>query len=404
MKHPVFGPAALLTAAGLFFCMLFSPAARAAGQSELQGQVDSAKQQYQAESQKLSDAQASREQAEGQKQTLQSQKDEVAAQLANVSARVAQAQSDLAQAQADADAAAAALAEKQTEYDDRWDLYKQQIAALQELHDGGGIAMLSQISNLEELLTFSETLSEISRKTNEILAELDTEAGELAAQKQQADETAAGLAAAQQALSQQQSTLDTAQSRLADALMAADSTLSAQEAAVQAQQTATDEAKKQYETAAAELDAYVRAQSTKYSTPALHLSSLDFCCPLDSYRRISCVFGEADYHGIPHRGADFAAPSGTPIRAAADGVVSAATFHSSYGNYVQISHGTADDGNRYDTLYAHMTSSCVGVGQTVSRGDVIGYVGSTGDSQGYHLHLELRINGVRTDPLGYIPH
>jgi hypothetical protein len=68
---------------------------------------------------------------------------------------------------------------------------------------------------------------------------------------------------------------------------------------------------------------------------------------------------------------------------------------------VQIDHGTADDGSSYATLYAHMSSFCVSAGQTVHKGDVIGYVGNTGDVRGanggYHLHVELRINGTRTD-------
>lgn len=92
----------------------------------------------------------------------------------------------------------------------------------------------------------------------------------------------------------------------------------------------------------------------------------------------------------------------------ADGVVSAARAMNSYGNCVQISHGTADDGNNYASLYAHMASIAVSEGQTVTKGQVIGYVGNTGDvvgaNGGYHLHLELRINGSRTDAMRYIPH
>ena len=92
----------------------------------------------------------------------------------------------------------------------------------------------------------------------------------------------------------------------------------------------------------------------------------------------------------------------------ADGVVSAARSMPSYGNCVQISHGTADDGRNYATLYAHMSSFTVSEGQTVTKGQVIGYVGNTGDvvgaNGGYHLHLELRINGSRTNAMQYIPH
>ena len=170
----------------------------------------------------------------------------------------------------------------------------------------------------------------------------------------------------------------------------------------------TEEKRKAYEHATAALDAYLKAQSQKYQDPARHCS-LDFTCPLPSVGRISTYFGEPDaVYNKPHTGADMPAASGTLIYAVADGVVSAASARPSYGNCVQIDHGTADDGSSYATLYAHMSSFCVSAGQTVHKGDVIGYVGNTGDVRGanggYHLHLELRINGTRTDPLQYIPH
>ena len=162
-----------------------------------------------------------------------------------------------------------------------------------------------------------------------------------------------------------------------------------------------------YEDATAALDAYVREQSRRYTTADLHLTSLDFRCPLDSYGRITTQFAEPDPWGIPHRGTDFAAPGGTPIYAIADGVVSAARTMNSYGNYVQVSHGTADDGHRYDSLYAHMSSIAVAQGAAVQKGDLLGYVGNTGNvygaGGGYHLHLELRVDGSRVDPLGFVP-
>ena len=180
-----------------------------------------------------------------------------------------------------------------------------------------------------------------------------------------------------------------------------------QQAAAQAQAAVTDAAKKAYEAATAALDAYVRAQSQRYTTADLHLTSLAFRCPLDSYGRITTQFGEPDPWGIPHRGTDFAAPGGTPIYAIADGVVSAARTMNSYGNCVQVSHGTADDSHCYDSLYAHMSSIVVAQGDTVQKGDLLGYVGNTGNvygaGGGYHLHLELRVDGGRVNPLGYVP-
>lgn len=222
-----------------------------------------------------------------------------------------------------------------------------------------------------------------------------------------ADEAARQAVDAKAALEQQQAALADTQTALEAALLDANSTLTAQQAAAQAQAAVTDAAKKAYEDATAALDAYVREQSRRYTTADLHLTSLDFRCPLDSYGRITTQFAEPDPWGIPHRGTDFAAPGGTPIYAIADGVVSAARTMNSYGNCVQVSHGTADDGHRYDSLCAHMSSIAVAQGAAVQKGDLLGYVGNTGNvygaGGGYHLHLELRVDGSRVDPLGFVP-
>ena len=227
-------------------------------------------------------------------------------------------------------------------------------------------------------------------------------------QRQQAEAAATQAEQAAQALQARQDELTQTQTQLEQALQQASTELDSQQAAAEAQAAVTEEKRKAYEQATAALDAYLKAQSQKYQDPARHCS-LDFTCPLPSVGRISTYFGEPDaVYNKPHTGADMPAASGTPIYAVADGVVSAASARPSYGNCVQIDHGTADDSSSYATLYAHMSSFCVSAGQTVHKGDVIGYVGNTGDVRGanggYHLHLELRINGTRTDPLQYIPH
>jgi murein DD-endopeptidase MepM/ murein hydrolase activator NlpD len=96
-----------------------------------------------------------------------------------------------------------------------------------------------------------------------------------------------------------------------------------------------------------------------------------------------------------HAGLDFTAPIGTPIYAAADGVVKDAGFNTGgYGNRVVVNHGFG-----YETLYAHMVRIKARVGTKVKRGEVIGYVGSTGKSTGPHLHYEVHKNGIQLDPI-----
>lgn len=98
-----------------------------------------------------------------------------------------------------------------------------------------------------------------------------------------------------------------------------------------------------------------------------------------------------------HAGMDFTAPTGTPIYATGDGkVVRADAEASGYGNHVRIDHGYG-----YVTLYAHMSEMDVKIGQTVKRGDVIGYVGNTGKSVGPHLHYEVRKNDIPINPINF---
>jgi murein DD-endopeptidase MepM/ murein hydrolase activator NlpD len=99
-----------------------------------------------------------------------------------------------------------------------------------------------------------------------------------------------------------------------------------------------------------------------------------------------------------HAGMDIAAGGGTPIHAAADGRVIRAGWSGGYGRYTCISHG-----GRFTTCYAHQSRIGVHVGEYVRRGEVIGRVGTTGASTGYHLHFETRVNGVPKNPEKYLP-
>lgn len=120
--------------------------------------------------------------------------------------------------------------------------------------------------------------------------------------------------------------------------------------------------------------------------------------PLPGHTSMTTQFGEADAFGNPgHRGIDIPAPEGTPILAAHSGTVLICGWNDSFGNQVLI-----DDGAGFSTRYAHMTATAVSPGAVVTAGQVIGYVGSTGDSTGNHLHFEVSIGGTLTDPLGYV--
>ena len=112
--------------------------------------------------------------------------------------------------------------------------------------------------------------------------------------------------------------------------------------------------------------------------------------------RVDPITGEVS----SHTGTDIACAEGTPILAAADGTVTVAnsldSWGGSYGYYIQIDHGGG-----LETLYAHCSSICVTTDQQVQAGQVIGYVGHTGRATGSHLHLEVHVNGSRTDAMRY---
>lgn len=145
------------------------------------------------------------------------------------------------------------------------------------------------------------------------------------------------------------------------------------------------------------------AQPTETPAPVVQPSALPtlsdaansprFLCPVD-YKYISRFRSDED----GHRGDDLCADEGTEIRAAADGVVLAAQEHYSYGIFVELDHGTDADGLRWATLYAHMQKCIVQPGQTVTAGQVIGYLGHTGNTTGNACHFEMQVNGVLTEP------
>ncbi|MDP5103804.1 MAG: M23 family metallopeptidase [Erythrobacter sp.] len=98
-----------------------------------------------------------------------------------------------------------------------------------------------------------------------------------------------------------------------------------------------------------------------------------------------------------HTGIDLAAPSGTPVYATADGIIGRADWFSSYGLYISINHGAS-----METRYAHLSRLAVAAGDNVKKGDLIGYVGSTGRSTGPHLHYEVRVEGLAVNPIPYM--
>jgi murein DD-endopeptidase MepM/ murein hydrolase activator NlpD len=135
-----------------------------------------------------------------------------------------------------------------------------------------------------------------------------------------------------------------------------------------------------------------------YTPEGKHLRKAFLRSPLE-FSRITSGFSRARFHPVlqtwrAHKGIDYAAPTGTRVRATADGVVEFAGPQSGYGNVVIIEHQ-----GKYSSLYGHLSRLAVRSGQRVEQAEVIGYVGMTGLATGPHLHYEFRLDGRQQNPL-----
>lgn len=357
---------------------------------EQQAALEKVNQQLKEAQSDKADAQALKTQLEQQKSLLLSQIGTLTEQIGGLDNEIVNKQDEINQKQQEVD-------QKQAEYDQRWADFKDRMRAMQRLNDGGSIALLSSATNLYQLLTFSTTLEQIVSKDEEICQQLEDEHTQLEQQRAELEQAKADLEATKADYEAQKAALNSKTSELAENISQTDESISKAEAEEQALKEAQIEANKKVDEAAKELDAALNAANQAYGNASIQCS-LDFGRPLATYKYISCYFG-----GNGHRGTDYAAPGGTEIYAVSGGVVTAAAYHYSWGYYVQVYHGKDDNGNSYSTLYAHMNSApIVSVGQNVSKGQTLGYVGSTGNSTGNHLHLEMKVNNVLVNVMNYL--
>ncbi len=263
---------------------------------------------------------------------------------------------------------------------------------LEETGSVSYVSILFQASSFSEMLDYAMLIADIMDYSNRIIddlqatqQELGVARDELQVSRDEQAEISAGLQAQLDSLAAQQRDAEAIYREIAssEAELAAEAQkLIQQERAVQA------ELRKAEEQYAAQIAALQNNGAWYW--------------PLPGRYKLSSLFGgrRDPFTGRPsnHTGVDVPAVSGTEIHAAQGGVVTLSQtnrYATTYGYYCIISHG-----NGKSTLYAHMKSApLVKVGQTVSKGQVIGYVGSTGRSTGPHLHFELRIDGVRADAL-----
>lgn len=411
---PAPGHSRAMRAASLFLaaaCLLLSvsvyPATAATSMSSLQNKLDKLSQSIEQHKKELSNAKKKEQAAKALESELKEKVTVVQSQISVLKGQIAEVQNSIGLKEQEIAAKEQQITEKEAEIADQWGDFKQHMAAMQELRDGGSVAMLSAVNDLYELLTFNEVMQDISIKDTEILNNMKNAKEALESDKLTLESQRSELQSKKADLDAQNSQMRAKQSELNSSVAAAQMSAAEAQQAQKDAQAAIESDEMNYEAVKKQIQKLIAAAAASKPT----LSFTGFICPLKSYSRISSEYGwrKNPVTGVNklHAGTDFAAPGGTPIYAAASGYVQVAGWSSGgYGNYVIIYHGKMSDGNQYSTLYGHMRSVATSAGKYVQQGEIIGYVGSTGNSTGNHLHLEVWKGGSKANavnPRGYIP-
>ena len=393
------------------------PASAATGSSSmssLQNKLNKLSQSIKLHEQELNNAKKKEAAAKALEGELKDRVSVIQDQISVLSGQIASVQNSIGQKEQEISAKETEIAEKETEIEekeleiqDQWSDFKKHMAAMQELRDGGSVAMLSAVNDLYELLTFNEVMQDISIKDTEILDNMKNAKEALESDKLTLESQRSELQSKKADLDAQNSQMRAKQNELNSSVAAAQMSAAEAQQAQKDAQAAIESDEMNYEAVKKQIQKMIAAAAASKPT----LSFTGFICPLKSYSRISSEYGwrKNPVTGVNklHAGTDFAAPGGTPIYAAASGYVQVAGWSSGgYGNYVIIYHGKMSDGNTYSTLYGHMRSVATSAGKYVKQGELIGYVGSTGNSTGNHLHLEVWKGGSKANavnPRGYIP-
>ena len=342
---------------------------------ELQKKVD-------ALSAELKNNRQKKELLDGQIRVLSTEIANTESQIAAYSELIAQSQAELAQAEEEEAA--------------QYELFCQRVRAMEEQGTVDYWSVLFRATSFSDLLGRLDIVNEIMEYDQRVIDDLKKLQEEIAARKADLEKQKADSEAAKATLLSQKTELDEQRS--------------AANELVKQLQADTDEARAEMAAVAAEEEALL-AQAVRLSrelaaqqAAAGQPSSAalgGYIWPVTS-RRITSQFGPRNT-GIKgastnHKGVDIGGVGyNSEVRAAKAGTVIISSYSSSYGNYVSISHGSGNT-----TVYAHLSSRKVSVGQRVDQGQLIGITGSTGISSGPHLHFEIMENGARINPLKYL--
>lgn len=329
---------------------------------------------------------ADKNKAMDQKELLEQQIDVIQSEISNINQQIAKYDELINQAQS-------GIEEKEQEEAELYQLFCERVRYMEEEGDVNYWAILFNATSFPDLLDRLIMVDEIMEYDNAVMDSLVNARKELEESKTQLEQAR------------------TAQQEAKDKQVAARKELESREAEVDAlisqikqQQNQVEHSVKELEALAKQMDAEIARKqkelAAKLAAEGKKITSeTGYKWPLTDYTNLSSLYaGRIDpFTGKPatHSGIDVPAPKGVKILSAKSGVVLTSAYNKGgYGNYVVVDHG-----NGNTTLYAHMSSRAVKVGDVVKQGQVLGYVGTTGRSTGNHLHYEIREKNVRIDPV-----
>lgn len=401
----------------MLLCVLLAIPAAAKSSAEIRTELDDLK----AQAQELQDQNAALEadlkanaaetqSTVQQKSAIDQQIHMTEAELENANQQLQQYSLLIAETQSELEDAEAELAEMN-------ETYKTRLRAMEESGTVSYWSILFQASSFSDLLDRIDMIREIARADQEVLAQLEEQSLAVQAARDALRQDLADQQAAKDELAQLEQTLRDQRAQADQLLLqlAEDEANLTEDylAGLDAQAAVSEEiraAQLEYEAALSAEAAARLAQANANNVAGGGASSgtsvtpntSGFISPLPAGAFVTDAYGWR-IHPIKkvesfHTGVDLAANQGTAIYATAAGVVAAASYSDAYGYYVSLSHG-----NGYGSFYGHMTNYIVAAGDSVSQGQVIGYVGSTGIySTGPHLHFEISVNGNTVNPMEYI--
>ncbi|SHG53711.1 Septal ring factor EnvC, activator of murein hydrolases AmiA and AmiB [Thermosyntropha lipolytica DSM 11003] len=268
------------------------------------------------------------------------------------------------------------------------DILRERLVFIYETGDVSYLEVLFSATDIKDFITRYDMLSMIVEQDRQLIEEIEAERDKLKMQKSDLEVKKKELVNIKEEQAAQKEALEAKKQEKAQLFNQ-----------LQMEAKEYEKALNELEELSRQLESVIRQLQSKNSGPALGTGV--YTWPTPGYYTITSPFGMR-FHPILqvrklHTGVDIGAPMGADIVAADSGIVIYAGYNGGYGNMIIIDHG-----NGMSTLYAHMSRFVAVNGQKVTKGEVIGKVGSTGFSTGPHLHFEVRKDGSPVDPMGYI--